>query len=170
MAGVRARVPRARFVIASKDPVPGIRAGKEVDGLELVLAAPDLRPLFHDRAVAVAPRGAGFDLRASVLEPMAAGIPVVTSPEVCERLGACPGRDVWVAGTVADFRMQLIELLESASLREEIGTRGRAFLEANLSWETATTALDQLLSGVVPAGPAPAPTTKPRPIAVVRGG
>jgi glycosyltransferase involved in cell wall biosynthesis len=170
MAGVRARVPRARFVIASKDPVPGVRAGKEIDGLELVLATPDLRPLFHGRAVAVAPPGAGFDLRASVLEPMAGGIPVVTTPEVCERLGASPGRDVKVAGTAADFGLRLIELLESSSLREELGTRGRAFVEANLSWDTVTARLDQLLAGVVKPGPASVPTTMSRPGTVVRGG
>jgi glycosyltransferase involved in cell wall biosynthesis len=150
--------------------VPGVRAGKDIDGLEVVVPAPDLRPLFHNRAVAVAPPGPGFDLRASVLEPMGAGIPVVTAPDVCERLGACPGRDVWVAGSVADFRLRVIELLESASLREETGTRGRAFVEANRSWDVATSRLDQLLAGVVPGLRGPAPATKPRPIAVVRGG
>lgn len=170
MAGVRARVPRARFVIVSKDPLPGVRVGKEIDGLELVLATPDLRPLFHGRAVAVAPPGAGFDLRASVLEPMAAGIPVVTAPAICERLGACPGRDVKVAGTAGDFRLQLIELLESSALREEIGTRGRAFVKANLSWDTVTARLDQFLAGVVKPGPPSVPSTQPRPSAVVRGG
>ena len=170
MAGVRARVPRARMVIASRHAVPGVRAGKDIDGLEVVVPAPDLRPLFHDRAVAVAPPGPGFDLRASVLEPMGAGIPVVTAPDVCERLGACPGRDVWVAGSVADFRLRVIELLESGSLREETGTRGRAFVEANRSWDVATSRLEQLLAGVVPGLKGPAPATKPRPIAVVRGG
>ena len=101
---------------------------------------------------------------------MAGGIPVVTTPEVCERLGASPGRDVKVAGTAADFGLRLIELLESSSLREELGTRGRAFVEANLSWDTVTARLDQLLAGVVKPGPASVPTTMSRPGTVVRGG
>ena len=170
MAGARACIRNVRFVIVSKEAVPGIRAGKGIDGLDVVLAPPDLRALFHDRAVAVAPPGTGFDQRVSVLEPMAAGIPVVTTPEVCERLGACPGREVRVAVTAADFWLQATELLESSSLREEVGTQGRAFVGATLSWDIVASRLDPLLAGVVKVGPAAPSTAKPRPIAVVRGG
>lgn len=170
MTGARARIPRVRFVVASKEPVPGIRAGRAIDGLEFVFAPPDLRALFHDRVVAVAPPGSGFDQRVSVLEPMAAGIPVVTTPEVCVRVGASPGQDVRVAVTAADFSRQATELLESSALREEVGTRGRAFLESTLSWDTVAPRLDPLLTGVVKRGPASPPTTKPRPTAVIPGG
>ena len=133
-----------------------------------VLAAVDPRPLFHGRAVAVAMPGAGFDLRAGVLEPMAAGLAVVTTGRVCERLGACAGRDMQVADRAADMARRVIELLESSTRREEIGAHGRAFVEANFSRDVVMSCLDQHLAAVVGTQPASEPVPTPLPTAVVR--
>jgi len=169
MPGVRACVPEARFVIASRESIPGGRGEKDAFGVE-VAAGADPRALFHGRAVAVAPARAGFDLRASVLEPMASGIAVVTTSGICERLGASAGRDVRVADAVADVGRELIFLLESGSRREEIGASGRAFVEANFSWDAITSRLDQLLAGLGKVGPGFKPTVKPQTVGVVRRG
>jgi glycosyltransferase involved in cell wall biosynthesis len=165
---VRAEVPRARFVIASRDSIPGGRSVMEGLGVE-VLTAVDPRPLFHGRAVAVAMPGAGFDLRASVLEPMAAGVAVVTTGPVCERLGACVGREMQAADRVPDMAQRVIELLENSARREEIGAHGRAFVEANFSRDVVMGRLDQHLAAVVGAEPASEPAPTPLPTAVVRG-
>ncbi len=49
---VRARVPGARFVVASKDPITNPATASRLRGVE-VLPSTDLRLLFHDHAVAV---------------------------------------------------------------------------------------------------------------------
>ena len=166
---VRAEVPRVRFVVASRDPVPAGRVRKDAVGIE-VTALTDPRPLLHTRTVAVAPPGAGFDLRASVLEPMAAGIPVIVSSRTCERLGAQSGRDVQVADTASEISRRLIELLESDTHRREIGSRGRSLVETGFSCDVVTARLDQLLAGVLKAPPGVEPAARPLPIAVVPGG
>ena len=166
---VRAEVPRARFVIASRDPLPAGRVRKDAVRIE-VAAVTDPRSLFHARTVAVAPPGAGFDLRASVLEPMAAGVPVIVSSGICEQLGAQSGLDVQVADTAPEISRRLIELLESDTRRQEIGARGRSLVAAGFSCDVVTTRLDQLLAGVLKASPSVEPTARPLPIAVVPGG
>jgi len=168
IATARKRVPAARFLIASRDPIPGARAGRDPFGVE-VMAPTDIRSLYHGHAVAIAPQHAGFELRASVLEPMAAGIPVITTQTVCDQLGAQAGRDLRVAATALDFERELVELLENSSLRGEAGAQGRVFAQANYSWEALTVRLDQLLAEVVRAAGDPT-TTKPRPIAAILGG
>ena len=166
---VRAEVPGVRFVVASRDAVPSGRVRKDAVGIDVV-SVTDPRSICHTRAVAVAPPGAGFDLRASVLEPMAAGIPVIVSSGTCARLGAQSGRDVQVADSVTEVKQRLIELLESATRREEIGAQGRALVEAGFSCDTVTSRLDQLLAGVVKATASVEPIAKPLPIAIAPGG
>ena len=121
---VRARVPQARFVVASKDPITNPAAAGRLRGVEL-LPSTDLRLLFHDRAVAAAPLHAGFDVRGSVLEAMAAGIPVVTTGRVREHLGATADFELRVGDTATDFARHVVELLLNNSEREAVGANGR---------------------------------------------
>jgi glycosyltransferase involved in cell wall biosynthesis len=145
---VRARIPQTRFVVSSKAPVGvGIAPGNLVE-IEIRAPAPDLRQIFHSHAVAVAPLRASFDVRGSVLEPMAAGVPVVTTTKVSDHLGARSGQDLQVCDDPLHFANQVIELLEQTTLREQIGFYGRRFVEANFSWETVASGLGDLLARV----------------------
>jgi glycosyltransferase involved in cell wall biosynthesis len=166
---VRARIPHARVVIASRDPLPPGSPGDAVDGLEIVAPIGDVRPLFHRHAVAAAPDGAAFDLRASVLEPMATGVPVVTTSAVRDALRARAGRDLQVADNRLDFALRVVELLESDALRAEMGTQGRGFVQDNFSWEISAARVGELLAGAV-KGHAAENGSGPRPIPAQRRG
>jgi polysaccharide biosynthesis protein PslH len=146
---VRARVPQARIVVASKEPVSARSAADRVDGLEVSAPITDMRLLFHRHAVAAAPPGSGFDVRTSVLEPMAAGVPVVTSSAVRDSLRARAGRDLQVSDNRLDFAARVIDLLENAGLREEIGAQGRQFVQDNFSWPIFATRVEDVLGGAV---------------------
>jgi glycosyltransferase involved in cell wall biosynthesis len=166
---VRARIPHARVVIASKDPVPPGSAADAVEGLEIVAPIGDVRLLFHRHAVAAAPDGAAFDLRTSVLEPMATGVPVVTTSSVRDALRARAGRDLQVADNRLDFALRVVEMLESDALRAEMGTQGRGFVQDNFSWEISAARVGELLAGAV-KGYAAGNGSGPRPIPAQRGG
>jgi glycosyltransferase involved in cell wall biosynthesis len=166
---VRARVPQARFVVASKDPIPNPAVAGRLRGVEL-LPSTDLRLLFHDHAVAVAPLDAGFDVRGSALEAMAAGVPVVATRRVREHLGAAADVELRVGDDPAEFARHVIELLVSNSEREAVGANGRRFVRANFSWEVFGARLESLLTGAVkrrlPASGGP----ESRPIPAAFGG
>jgi glycosyltransferase involved in cell wall biosynthesis len=108
----------------------------------------DRRLLFHGHTVAVAPVTTEAGIRSAVLEPMAAGVPVVTSSLACARIEARPGRDVRVADGAHDFVGNVLELLENRGLREELGAQGRRFIQANFSWETSAARFETVLSAV----------------------
>jgi hypothetical protein len=154
---VRARMPQTRFIVSSKTPVGGGIAPGKLVGAEMRAPAPDLRQIFHSHAVAVAPLRASFDVHGSVLEPMAAGVPVITTTKVSDHLGARIGQDLQVCDDPLHFANQVIELLEHTTLREQIGAYGRRFVETNFSWETVASGLGDLLARVVGAR-APADT------------
>lgn len=160
MSTVRARVRDVRFVVACKESIVKDRVLDDL-GVELAAPATDLRPIFHSRAVAVAPLPVSSDLRTNVLEPMAAGIPVVTTSTVREHLGARAGWDMHASEGPHDLARHIIELLENTTLREEMGAHGRRFVLANFSWEISTSRLDDLLEGIAPAPTPPGNEGKP---------
>jgi glycosyltransferase involved in cell wall biosynthesis len=167
---VRARVPQTRFVVASRDVVGGSGMTARLKGVELLSSVSDLRFLFHDRTVAVAPLRAGFDVRSSVLEAMAAGVPVVTTSRVRDHLGADAGRDLGVADAPVDFAERVIEFLQSGSRRHEIGANGSRFVRANFSWEVFGARLETLLTAVGTGRSATGAGPEARPMPAAFGG
>jgi glycosyltransferase involved in cell wall biosynthesis len=143
---VRARVPKARIVLASRDAAPAGAVDDRVDGLEVLAPITDLRPLFHRHAVAAAPSGPGFDVRAGLLEPMAAGVPVVTTSSGADAVRARAGRDLHVADNRLDFSLRVVELLENDSLREEVGARGRSFVQDTFAWDVFGARVEEVLA------------------------
>jgi hypothetical protein len=141
---VRARIPEARVVIMSKDPVGPARI-RALKGVEVISRTRDGQRPFHDRAVAVAPLRAGFDVRTSVFEPMSAGVPVVATSKVRAQLGAQAGRDLAEADDPLEFAVRVSALLESTVDRDKMGARGREFVRASFSWPVFAGQLNSLL-------------------------
>jgi hypothetical protein len=163
LPAVRARIPQARVVVSSKELPP---AG-HLAGVEVVSPCADSRPLFHSGAVAVAPLWEGSDVRSSVLEPMAAGVPVVTTSKVRDQLGARAGRDLRVSDDPLGFAMHVIQLLEDAPSRASLGARGRAFVADHHAWSVMTTRLIEVVEATVPSS-RPAPCLQPGPTTAAR--
>lgn len=94
-------VPNTRFVIAGRRPTPAVQAlaGPRVDVLANV---PSLLDVFHGSDVAVFPDEHGVGIRNSVLEALAAGLPVVATPVAARELPAHP------LMTVEDSRDRLV--------------------------------------------------------------
>lgn len=160
---IRARVPHARFMVACREPMARDRVLEQL-GVELAAPIADLRSVFHSKAVAVAALQRCADLPATVLEPMAAGIPMVTSMGIRDQLGAQAGRDVQAADGRDDFALRIVELLESTTMREEMGAQGRDFVRTNFSWESFASRLGGLVEGLGVTPDSPRGVGKPAPI------
>ncbi len=164
---IRARFPQARLVIVSKEaPGAGQLAG-DLRGLDVVAPTPDVRSVLRCATVAVAPLRAAANVLSTVLEPMAAGVPVVAASEAAGRLTAAAGRDLLVADGPEDFALKVIRLLEEPALCAEVGARGRAFVSAQYAWSVMTARLSEVVQAVVKSAPA-GPSSEPEPLVEVR--
>jgi glycosyltransferase involved in cell wall biosynthesis len=152
---VRARIPEARFVVYSRDPVPTGRSLTELTGVEVVGSVTDVRPLLHTAAVAAASGRPGSDLRSTVLEPLAAGIPVVAPSRVREQLFPEVGHGIRIADHPSDVAWHLVELLEDSRARAAAGAAGRSYVAAQYGWTVVTAGLSEIAEAT--AGPARAP-------------
>jgi len=150
---VRARIPEARIVLASGDPIPTPRAARLL-GAEVVAPVTDPRQFFHSQAAAVGLFGSGNDLRRRVLEPMAAGIPVIVGTNAIEQLGIEDKQAVCRADGPADIAQAVIQLLEDPIRRIEFGERGKAYVTANAAWSVMAERLAGIIQRAAQGSPA----------------
>jgi glycosyltransferase involved in cell wall biosynthesis len=145
-------------VVVSRESIATSWAA-ELQGAEVAAPVSDLRRFLHGQVVAVAPLGSDVDMRAAMVEPMAAGVPVVATPALCQQVGATAGRDLLVADQPVDFAREVVRLLESASLRRELADQGRRFAEASYSWGVYAARVTEVIERVLkpPQSTAPAP-------------
>jgi glycosyltransferase involved in cell wall biosynthesis len=169
VAAIRARVPSARVVAVSRELLPA--DWPVPPGVELAAPGQDVRPLLHSRTVGAAAAGSDADPLPGVLEPMAAGIPVVVTSRVRERLGGGPDPELRVADDPVHFARCVVDLLEGEAVRRQAGEAARHFAATHWSWDVHAARLGAMLDEVV-KGPAAEPTrpAEPSPVAAELGG
>lgn len=164
---VRERVPGARLVILSREPVANPRLGAALAGADLATGIPDPGPVLHQSTVAVAPLRHSMELQRTILEPMAATLPVVATSGVLQRLAVNAGHELLVADDPKDFALKIVRLFGNDALRAEIGSRARSFVVEHHSWNHMAARFLQVVEGIS-RPPAPAAQAVPEPVARVR--
>ncbi len=94
----------------------------------------DLRPLYAQAAVVVAPLVVSAGTNIKVLEAMACGKAVVTTPVGCAGLGLEDGIDAFIREDWGEFADAVCEALLDVPLRSAVGLGARRTAEARFSW------------------------------------
>jgi glycosyltransferase involved in cell wall biosynthesis len=94
----------------------------------------DLRPLYARAAVVVTPLEVSAGTNIKVLEAMACGKAIVSTPVGCAGLGLRDGQDAFIRQDAADFARAVCDLLSEAGLRTRMGSQARRSAEERFSW------------------------------------
>jgi glycosyltransferase involved in cell wall biosynthesis len=81
-----------------------------------------------------------------VLEAMAMGKPVVTTPACAAAIGAVKGQDLAVASDAQAFASQVRALMDPAAA-EQMGRYACQRITASYAWPASFSRLDELLAG-----------------------
>lgn len=139
-------VPELQFYIAGSNPVRKIRKLHDPKGGVFVTGyLDDLRPYIKSARVFVAPMRIARGMQTKVLEAMACGVPVVTSPASARGIGAKPGTELLVAETAPEYVQKTAFLLSNERYRERLRKQAFRFLQKNFRWEQNLSVLDNLL-------------------------
>ena len=119
---IRAAVPGARLRIAGRgtDRIEGIAA----PGVEVLGAVESASAFLGQLGVLLYPVPRGSGVKTKVLESLACGVPVVTTPDGAE--GCEPNDGLLVAGDDDSFVRMAVELLTDAEARRQRGIAARA--------------------------------------------
>ncbi len=114
---IRARLSSLTFSIVGAHPTPEVLALRREPGVEVTGTVPDVRPFYADAAAAIVPLRTGGGTRLKILEAMAAGIPVLSTPLGAEGLAVEDGRHLILveAGDAGGWERELVKVAESRS-------------------------------------------------------
>jgi glycosyltransferase involved in cell wall biosynthesis len=138
------RLPKARLLIAGKDPVAEITALGDDPRITVTGTVPDLRPYLEQATVAVAPMRYGVGIQNKILEAMAMSTPVVTTSKTLSSLQVQIGQDILAADTPRLIADAIINLLSDKNLWQQISRAGRRYVETHHSWDAIAKKLTQI--------------------------
>jgi glycosyltransferase involved in cell wall biosynthesis len=95
---IHRRFPEWRLTLIGSNPAPAVRALEREPNVEVTGTVPDVAPYYSDALAAIVPLRTGGGTRLKILEAMAAGVPVVSSPQGAEGLAVTPGENIDVIG------------------------------------------------------------------------
>ena len=101
-----------------------------------------------DCKVSVCPVKIAGGIQNKILEAMSMGIPVVTTPEGAEGIGA-DENILKVAISEKDFAKKVIDIMKDDSLRNDVATKSREFILNNFSWEKVGDEWDKIIQEVI---------------------
>jgi glycosyltransferase involved in cell wall biosynthesis len=132
-----ARDPSVRFQIVGKDPPETVRQLATDGRIQVTGTVDDLRPYLARATVAVCPALYAVGIQNKVLEAMAMGTPVVSTPAGCAALTVGGSQEVLVAEGEEELAAAVLQVLSDPTLARRLSAAGRQYVEAHHSWEAA---------------------------------
>lgn len=141
---VRARLPEFVFKIVGRDPAPQVKALAGQQGVVVTGRVPEIAPQLAGTLAVLVPLRSGGGTRLKILEALALGRPVISTPLGAEGLDVVDGESILLAETAEQFATHLVALANSPELRARLARNGRALVEARYDWRRCLTGLDRL--------------------------
>lgn len=124
---IKAERPRVSLRVTGR--TEGVDLGDLAQKVEFTGYLDALEPLLRASWAVVVPMRLGGGTRLKILEALAAGTPVVSTPKGAEGLELTPERDLLIAAEPAAFAAATVRLLSSPDLRATLAANGRAAVE-----------------------------------------
>lgn len=131
---VRQSVPDARLLLVGRDPEGLAQSLRREPDVVVTGEVPDTKPYIRRAGVVAVPIRQGGGTRYKILEAMALGVPVVTTPLGCEGLGVRDGEHL-VIRDIDQFAASIVSILGDPTNGEQLGANGRGFVEAHYSFQ-----------------------------------
>ncbi len=138
------REPSAQLWIVGADPPRRVLNLSKLPNVKVTGYVPHIGDYLAQATVAVAPIRRGTGIQNKILEAMAAGTPVVTTPIGAGGIEATPGEHLLVAKNDEEFVEQVVALLRDPSLRADLAKRALELIQEKYTWEKVTSLLEKV--------------------------
>ncbi len=134
---LRQRFPELTLWIVGASPTPAVLQLGDLEGVTVTGTVPDVRPYYRDALAAIVPLRTGSGTRLKILEAMAAGVPVVSTPLGAEGLAVIPGENILLADPDdgETWLRHLEHLTESEPERKALSASALELVRTTYDWE-----------------------------------
>ena len=137
--------PNAKLYIVGADPSQEIWALDKLPGVTVTGSVDDVRPYIQRTAAMVAPLAIARGTQNKVLEAMAMGVPVVSSPQAAGGIDAVADEHFLVANNPQTYAEQLLSLMSDEQRRQQFAEAGRARVLSHHNWPASMARLDAII-------------------------
>ena len=148
---VRAALPDATFAIVGSNPAKDVKALGGANGVMVTGRVADVRPYMEGAALVVAPMRIARGVQNKVLEAMAMGKAVVSTPAGLEGVDATIGVEAVAAASPDGFAREIVRLAEDDAAARRIGAAARARILSDYQWPFQLARLDAALDRLMGA-------------------
>jgi sugar transferase (PEP-CTERM/EpsH1 system associated) len=145
---VQKKISDAKLYIVGQDPPKKV---KSLESTHIVVTGfvPDIHDYYLRSAVAVSPIRFGAGTLNKILEPLALGVPVVSTSVGFEGLQLRQGEDILVADNPRAFAEAIIAVLTDQSLRKKLSDNGKRAIRNLYSWDNIGQELEAIYTTVL---------------------
>lgn len=143
---IRRAMPSAELQIVGADPSGEILRLRGTEGVTVTGFVKDVRPYLTEAAVAIAPLRIARGTQNKILECMAAGIPVVSTPQAAKGIQAVANEHIIVADGPEATSRSVLDLLNDPARRVKLATAARSQVERAHSWPESMKILDSVFA------------------------
>lgn len=143
---IKQQVPDIELKIVGSHPLPQIiNMCKSDEKIELIADVPEMIPYLQSAKLFLHPHSGGSGIQNKLLEAMACGCPVVTTPTGIQGIDAKNGNDVLIGSNPLELAKHCVEILSNQELADKISKNARELIVNTHSWEIVFRDLDAII-------------------------
>ncbi len=144
---IKNKIPNVKLKIVGANPPNTLRAF-ESKNVEIIPDVPDMIPYLQEAKLFLHPHNGGSGIQNKLLEAMACGCPVATTPTGNQGIHAKHGEEALIGETAEDLADLAIEALKNNELNANLSQNGRKLIEKTHSWEVIFKSTDEIIEQV----------------------
>lgn len=115
----------------------------QMPGVEPHESVPEVLPWFYEADLLAVPLRQGAGTRIKVLEAMASGLPVVSTPKGCEGIDVKNGMELLIADTPQSFIDDIVHIMREPALATSLAENARRLVIARYTWQAAADIMNE---------------------------
>jgi sugar transferase (PEP-CTERM/EpsH1 system associated) len=144
---VRSTIPDAEFLIVGSRPISAVQQLGRIPGVTVTGTVADIRPFMAKSKVAVVPMRISQGIQNKILEAMAAGLPVVTTPAAAAGFDSGGDMPVAIAHDAKSIADNIVKFLLEPLPSVQVDAC-RHYLRQHYDWSSNLSAFDRLFSEI----------------------
>ncbi len=143
---IKLSFPDVIFYLVGSNPSSELNKLEANEGVVITGFVDDIRDYIQQADVCVIPLRIARGIQNKVLEAMAMGKAIVSTPEAAEGLNIDLEKDISIKNEADSFADEVISLLSNRDKTVKLGINARKVVEKNYSWELNLSTLDSVIN------------------------